>query len=296
MNTDIRIKTTFPNHIKTQMLIKRIGKDGVFSLICLWCYCAVNHPKGDISNLSNEKIAIASQWDKNPDDFVNALIEVGFIDESIDENGNIKRVLHDWQEHNRYVYFAPERSEIARKNAQKRWNKKLEKSISYANCMPTVCQQNTDGMQTACNWYAPSPIPIPSPIPNPHPNNKEKNNISIDSHAFNDENQQKNSDKNCTQLTEVNFVPSNSKNKDSEIYFDGISFKGIEKYIDKWKEAYPLVDIDNEIKQMEAWILAQPRTRWKKDWKRFITNWLSREQDKREMRTATAIKRGFLDD
>jgi len=46
-----------------------------------------------------------------------------------------------------------------------------------------------------------------------------------------------------------------------------------------WKEAYPACDIDFELKQMKAWLLANPKKR-KKDYKRFINNWLSREQDR----------------
>jgi DNA-binding MarR family transcriptional regulator len=106
-------------------------------------------------------------------------------------------------------------------------------------------------------------------------------------------------DSSCIQFSDENFMLSNSNsleekffsesnNQNGKIYFDErtSSFSGIEKYLQKWKEAYPLVDIEGEIKQMEAWVASVPRTRWKKDWKRFIVNWLSREQDRAEIRNA----------
>jgi hypothetical protein len=58
-----------------------------------------------------------------------------------------------------------------------------------------------------------------------------------------------------------------------------------------WKEAYPLVNVEQEIKQMEAWVISQPKSRWKKDWKRFITSWLAREQDRAEIRASGNSKK-----
>jgi len=258
MNTDIRIKTNFLTHHKTLRLLRKIGAEGVLSLIGLWLYVAQYRPKGDISDLSPEDIAAVSLWNKDPQIFLNVLIEVGFIDETINPDGSIKRVIHDWEEHNKFCYFAPERSEIARKNVEKRWKKKVEKSESYTNRI-TNC--NTD-----CN------TPIPIPIPNP--NTKEKEYINNKSCIEEKDN--------YTQLSKESFVSSNTVNFDE----NSSSFKGIEKYLQKWKEAFPLVDVDGEIRQMEAWIASVPKTRWKKDWKRFIVNWLSREQDRAEIRSA----------
>lgn len=144
---DIRIRTTFPHHHKTKKLIRRIGKGGAYSLICLWSYIGENHPKGDISSLSNEDITIAAGWEDNPDDFVNALIEVGFIDEDITEDGKTTRTIHNWAEHNPYVFYSQERSEIARQNVQKRWNKNQGKETpkydSYTNGIQTEYQSDT---------------------------------------------------------------------------------------------------------------------------------------------------------
>lgn len=46
-----------------------------------------------------------------------------------------------------------------------------------------------------------------------------------------------------------------------------------------WGEAYPAVGIERELKEMAAWLHANPKNK-KSNYTRFINNWLSREQDK----------------
>ena len=46
-----------------------------------------------------------------------------------------------------------------------------------------------------------------------------------------------------------------------------------------WKEAYPACDIQAELKKMREWLLANPDKK-KKNYRRFIVNWLIRTQDK----------------
>ncbi len=46
-----------------------------------------------------------------------------------------------------------------------------------------------------------------------------------------------------------------------------------------WKEAYPACDIEQELKKMKAWVLSAGAKGHKKNWVKFITNWLSRSQD-----------------
>ena len=46
-----------------------------------------------------------------------------------------------------------------------------------------------------------------------------------------------------------------------------------------WEKAYPACDIEAELNKMAAWLSANP-TRKKSNYKKFITNWLSRQQDR----------------
>ena len=46
-----------------------------------------------------------------------------------------------------------------------------------------------------------------------------------------------------------------------------------------WKEAYPAVDIVGEIRRAREWLLSHPEKR-KKNYRRFLTGWFSRSQEK----------------
>jgi hypothetical protein len=47
-----------------------------------------------------------------------------------------------------------------------------------------------------------------------------------------------------------------------------------------WGETYPACDIELELKRMREWIIANPAKGKKRNWRRFITNWLARTQDR----------------
>jgi|TARA_Y100000310_G_C20618972_1_gene782222 hypothetical protein len=56
----------------------------------------------------------------------------------------------------------------------------------------------------------------------------------------------------------------------------------------KWREAYPALDIVQELSKMESWASANPKNR-KSNWERFIVNWMTKAQD----RAGTGQKRSF---
>ena len=59
-----------------------------------------------------------------------------------------------------------------------------------------------------------------------------------------------------------------------------LSWEGIvDKDRSAWSKAYPACDIDAELLKMAEWIKANPKKGVKSNWRRFITNWLSRSQD-----------------
>ena len=60
----------------------------------LWWWALDYAQDGVITHYSAEEIADGAQWDGDPDAFLNALIESGFVDE-----GNGKLVIHDWHEY-----------------------------------------------------------------------------------------------------------------------------------------------------------------------------------------------------
>lgn len=68
------------------------------------------------------------------------------------------------------------------------------------------------------------------------------------------------------------------------IFFDfsQCEFSGItEKDLKMWSEAFPCLDIAAEIKQMCVWCLSnETKAKSKKQWRRFITGWLTRNNER----------------
>lgn len=49
--------------------------------------------------------------------------------------------------------------------------------------------------------------------------------------------------------------------------------------VDKWQDTYPATNVERELKKMAEWLLSNP-TKRKKNYRRFITNWLERTQER----------------
>jgi len=47
-----------------------------------------------------------------------------------------------------------------------------------------------------------------------------------------------------------------------------------------WKEAYPAVNLQRQLSEMHQWLLANPAKARKSQWRRFITNWFKRNQER----------------
>ena len=57
-------------------------------------------------------------------------------------------------------------------------------------------------------------------------------------------------------------------------YYENSYFSILQTEYNEYAEAYPDINIDQELKKMKLWLDANP-TKHKKNYKRFITNWLS---------------------
>lgn len=67
-----------------------------------------------------------------------------------------------------------------------------------------------------------------------------------------------------------------------EFNFASLKWEGITvEQVKFWENCYPEVDVvDTLTKKMPAWLDANPQKAKKKNYKRFIVNWLSRQQDR----------------
>ena len=64
--------------------------------------------------------------------------------------------------------------------------------------------------------------------------------------------------------------------------FNTMKWEGITvAQVKLWESAYPDVDVvDVLLKKMPVWLSSNPRKARKKNWPRFIVNWLSRQQER----------------
>lgn len=164
MAQDIRLNVEFYGHPKTVRFYGRTGDQGIVCLTRLWIFTSRYFPRGILTGMTTIEIADAAGWKGEPQEFVAALLEAGgpgragFLDR-VDTNGIRGYAIHDWQTHNPFAYFKEERSEIARINIQKRWNKKRKTS---KNPSPNK-NRNDDGIPSVYGQNTPSPTPSPPP-------------------------------------------------------------------------------------------------------------------------------------
>ena len=74
-----------------------------------------------------------------------------------------------------------------------------------------------------------------------------------------------------------------------KIVFDGSSFHNINGYLAKWEDAFPAIQVPQELSKAAAWVMANPKNK-KSNWARFLTNWMSKAQDR-----APRVDSGGLD-
>lgn len=108
MMDDIRIKFSLPDHIKTLHLIRECGFEAYYCLQNLWIYVAKNSPKGKL-RCEKKDLEIMGKWTGKEGLFVDNLLKIGWVDEIKDGF-----VMHDWKEHQPFVYKSPERKVQAR--------------------------------------------------------------------------------------------------------------------------------------------------------------------------------------
>lgn len=133
MNSDFRLSVDYLDHPKIIKARRRFGDAFVIAHIKLIGFTAKWKPDGNLTGMDDEEIAIAAGWVGDAQEFVAALVELRLLDE-VDGS----RQMHDWDDHNPFAATHAKRSEAAKANAKKRWNKKAGISDSDR-------QSNADG-------------------------------------------------------------------------------------------------------------------------------------------------------
>ena len=145
---------------------------------------------------------------------------------------------------------------------------KNDTSKSYVNQREIITQTNIDEMQSQDTLKN---------IRSIRSKNKDINNISNNDFS----NPSLKDEKDLEDTTPLLSVPPSKVAKSQPIMFNEQTLKleniPIEK-LNKWKETFNC-DVEAEIKKMEVWLSANPERR-KKNYERFITNWLSKASEK----------------
>lgn len=93
-----------------------------------------------------------------------------------------------------------------------------------------------------------------------------------------------------TEYTNINIAQSASQpRKKDKIYFCHIEkkFKEISvEDFENWKIAYPSVNLNQELTLQVEWLLSNPSKSNKKQWRKFITGWFQRTEEKNSNKAA----------
>jgi hypothetical protein len=127
---DIRVANSMPGNHKVLKLEKRVGADGCWALVKLWCWAAENRLDGNLAGLSDEDLELACGW-KGAVPLIPVLAELQLLD---GQPGAYQ--IHDWHGRQPYVVGRAQRQEQARQNALQRWKN-------------TTPEQRTEAARTA---------------------------------------------------------------------------------------------------------------------------------------------------
>jgi hypothetical protein len=285
---DVRLSTGLPSHRKTRRLIRRCGPGGAWSLVVLILYARVNHSDGVFLGVTDEDIELAADWTGEPGAFVRALVDVRFLD-----GPELRRELHDWQEHNRWSAGAVARSDKARRAALRRhYGTERGEEMFHAE----LARRNARGMQTdapsmieQCSNDATStdeqcPVSVSVSVPVSVSVSKKLSAASPADSPPDDGDDELDTDRSLfanrefalaaeqTPETPVVSIPTNRA---------GIEFDVMPKLVRELAGLYPAVDVPAQLRAMRAWALTNPTNRKTPSGVlRFVNGWLSREQNR----------------
>ena len=106
-------------------------------------------------DLESEDIEDLCEWHGEGGKFVDSMVDVGFLEKSARGYE-----IHDWEQHQPWIFHCEVRSEQAKNAPRAR--------------LDAVSMQSACGEHTISNAPSPIPTPIPTPIPIPIPKNKKQ--------------------------------------------------------------------------------------------------------------------------
>jgi hypothetical protein len=105
-HTDFRVDPAWFTHAKAIKLQRRTFPGAHYHVLELWAYASRHHPLGDLSGLDAESLGVALNLPPHvdPQTFVQHMVDIHLLDGTPGAYS-----IHDWEEHNEYVFRRPER-------------------------------------------------------------------------------------------------------------------------------------------------------------------------------------------
>lgn len=169
------MKRGTPDHPKTKRLARTLGvprPHAVGMLEMLWHFTARFSPNGDIGRFDPEDIAEAVDWERDPLELLNTLVDLGWLDRP---GGDGSLLVHDWSDHadesvrktlqRRGEDFAdgtPARTARSRKPAPQKPQKKDDVRTASGH-VPDMSRQCPQALPTKSASPEPEPLPEPEP-------------------------------------------------------------------------------------------------------------------------------------
>jgi|GEM_PF-3550244 len=267
------IKPTFLDHWKTRSLCTKLNDPlAPIYLIRLWGYCEASG-KGSL-DVPPFAVAAICQYQGNAEGFLATLVECGFVDKDGDSY-----CVHEWESYNAGLL-------TARANGAKGGRPAKTQRLPSGNPRvitpdaenPAVTHglteenpRDTQGLPTGNR-----PVNPNEPGGNPAANRLDR--IGVDKIREEEENAPLPPLEGGNGVDDSSNVETPSKRIQWTPESDWIGIT--EDDIQRWSEAYPACDVQRQLKAAAEWLRSHPERAKKKAWMRFITGWLSREQDR----------------
>ena len=277
MNTDIRLSTDFWTHPKTAKLTKRAGLKGVRSLQILWIWTARNRPDGMLRGLDGEDVEFAADWRGKKGVFLAAVTELGWLETG--EDGGY--VIHDWQDHNSWAAESDERGDKARFSRLSRENPEVARHLreqgvtaiskdeyqTYKTAVPTTVPTTVERPYNDRSTSVPTPAPAPAPAPA----------LRIyDSCA-----EPSQATPPAPEPEPLPPAPAEPALLTFPLSKHGETYPVTQPDIDEWQEAYPGVDVRQELRNCLQWNRDNPtRRKTRSGIRKHISAWLAKAQNR----------------
>ena len=258
---DIRVDTTWRTHGKRKRLQRVLGPAGPLAVMDLWLAIAEQYPDGKMPDCDAQDIADMAQWHgRDASRFVAVLCDerTRFLDPL--PNGGWQ--AHNWELRQSWVVSSPKRHLRAVQAASARWIDKVEAKEDATSNALSIGKHCTKHAQSNAPLLSSPSLAFPSPT---QPEEKKDNTPPAPKGVA----------PTCAKPQSEPKPPKMRLNLD---IWQWENITDEDRRL--WTAAYPACDIDAELAKMVMWCRANPAKGHKSNWGKFVTNWLSRSQDK----------------